>query len=108
MAYIPLGGALLELLVLGELGSGAKYGYELTHHIRDWFDIAESGIYPVLRRLQTEGALDTYDEAHDGRNRRYYKLTPAGAEKLAKSKRGWHCFKTCIDQFLAETEGTEP
>ena len=42
-------------------------------------DVSESTLYPVLRRLLKAGDLETYDQAVDGRMRRYYKITPQGA-----------------------------
>ena len=41
-------------------------------------DISESTLYPVLRRLQKDGCLETYDMEYAGRNRRYYRITDAG------------------------------
>ena len=51
------------------------YGYKITQDVRKAIDISESTLYPVLRRLQKEQCLETYDLAIDGRNRRYYRLT---------------------------------
>ena len=71
------GSALLDAIVLATVSreSEGTYGYRITQDIRQAIDISESTLYPVLRRLQKEECLETYDRAIDGRNRRYYKIT---------------------------------
>ena len=49
--------------------------YKITQDVRQAIEISESTLYPVLRRLQKDDCLETYDRAIDGRNRRYYKIT---------------------------------
>ena len=65
-----LGSALLDACVLATLNKGDTYGYVLTQNIKSIVDISESTLYPVLRRLQKDGCLVTYDQAFQGRNRR--------------------------------------
>ena len=64
-------------------------------------DISESTLYPVLRRLQKEGQLATYDSPVQGRNRRYYRITPEGKEKLKFYKKEWKIYKEGIDRLLS-------
>jgi len=73
-----LGAALLDALVLAVLHKEAAYGYKLTQEVKSVLQVSESTLYPVLRRLTREGCLETYDEEHMGRNRRYYRLTEKG------------------------------
>ena len=73
-----LGSSLLDACVLAVLSKGDAYGYTLTQQVKTVLDISESTLYPVLRRLQKDGALETYDEPYQGRNRRYYKITDKG------------------------------
>ena len=54
------------------------YGYKITQEVRAVLELSESTLYPVLRRLQKDGCLAVHDEAFNGRNRRYYQITPAG------------------------------
>ena len=78
------GAALLDGIVLAVVSREAEgtYGYKITQDVRKAIDISESTLYPVLRRLQKENCLETYDMAFDGRNRRYYKLTETGRAQL--------------------------
>jgi PadR family transcriptional regulator PadR len=99
-----IGSSLLDACVLSVLDSGDAYGYQLTQQIRALFDISESTLYPVLRRLQKEGALETYDEPYQGRNRRYYRLTGKGRGLSEEYCREWMQFREKIDGFLAKRE----
>ena len=65
-----VGSTLLDACVLAVLSRGDTYGYVLTQTMRDVTDISESTLYPVLRRLQKDGCLTTYDQPFQGRNRR--------------------------------------
>ena len=62
--------------------------------------ISESTLYPVLRRLQKDECLTTYDKAYQGRNRRYYKITDKGIEKLNGYLDEWKDYKVNVDKVL--------
>ena len=63
--------------------------------------ISGSTLYPVLRRLQKEGELTTYDSPVQGRNRRYYRITEAGKDKLKFYRDEWKSYKDGIDRLLS-------
>lgn len=95
-----LGSALLDACVLAVLKKDDAYGYVLTQNVKELVDISESTLYPVLRRLQKEGCLSTYDVPFGGRNRRYYKITKQGADMLDKYIAAWHKYKDDLDKIL--------
>lgn len=95
-----LGSTLLDACVLAVLTKGDAYGYTLTQQVKTVLDISESTLYPVLRRLQKDGALETYDEPFQGRNRRYYKITDRGRELYAYYLSEWNTYKTSVDSLL--------
>lgn len=95
-----LSAALLDACVLGGLSRGDTYGYELTARIKSMAGVSESTLYPVLKRLQKERLLSTYDEAVNGRNRRYYSLTSEGRRRLTAYAEEWESFKHMIDGAL--------
>lgn len=99
--------ALLEACVLSVLSKGDTYGYVLTQSMKKVLDISESTLYPVLRRLQKEAYLRTYDEPFQGRNRRYYTVTDKGKEKCGEYKEAWRIYKGQIDSLLEEGEDNE-
>lgn len=97
-----LGAALLDALVLAVLHKEAAYGYKLTQEVKSVLQVLESTLYPVLRRLTREGCLETYDEEHMGRNRRYYRLTEKGKRQYRFYVEEWQGFREQIDQMLIE------
>lgn len=100
MAF-PLSAALLDACVLAVLDQGDTYGYMLTQSLQRAYDVSESTLYPVLRRLQKDGLLSTYDQPYQGRNRRYYAITPDGRAQHIADLREWEQFKTRVEQLLS-------
>lgn len=98
---------LLEACVLAILLRGDTYGYALTQIVKEVINVSESTLYPVLRRLQKEGYLTTYDMPYGGRNRRYYQITELGKEKLSKYMREWEEYKMKVDAILCGGAGNE-
>ena len=95
-----VGSALLDACVLAVLSKEDTYGYILTQTMKNVTDISESTLYPVLRRLQKDGYLTTYDESFQGRNRRYYTITESGLKKYESYKEQWIDYKNRVDQLL--------
>ncbi|GAT90422.1 PadR family transcriptional regulator [Apilactobacillus kunkeei] len=91
---------LLDGCVLGLLEQEEMYGYELTKRVQESINVSNSTMYPVMRRLKSEGLVDTYDESFEGRNRRYYRITEAGKTQLEEVKTEWMTFKTGIDDLM--------
>lgn len=94
------GTILLDAIVLSLVSAEDSYGYKITQGVRKVLDVSESTLYPVLRRLQKEDYLETYDLAFDGRNRRYYKITEKGRILLESYKNGWKEYRNKIDSIL--------
>ena len=107
MAALSVSTALLDAVVLACVAQGDTYGYELTHQIQSVFSISESTLYPVLRRLQKNEYLQTYDQPYQGRNRRYYHITDAGRTALEAYCSEWQQYKQQVDQFLTKKEDTQ-
>lgn len=99
-----LGSALLDSCVLAVLNRGDTYGYVLTQNVKEVIEISESTLYPVLRRLQKDGFLTTYDQPFQGRNRRYYHITEAGRIRLNYYTEEWQAYKDKIDNIFKNGE----
>lgn len=99
MAF-QLGASLLDACVLAVLSRGDTYGYVLTQQVRSIMNISESTLYPVLRRLQKDECLTTYDQAFQGRNRRYYKITEKGRTMFCQYLNEWEEYKENVDKVL--------
>ena len=100
------GAALLDAIVLAVVSTEEEgtYGYKITQDVRSALDVSESTLYPVLRRLQKEAYLEVYDREFGGRNRRYYKVTGAGREKLLEYCSQWDEYYSKISKIFAEVE----
>lgn len=96
--------ALLDACVLAVLSRQDTYGYVLTQQVKEVLDISESTLYPVLRRLQKEGALAVYDRPYQGRNRRYYTISAQGRARLAAGRREWQVFRDGVEQLIMKEE----
>lgn len=96
----PINSTLLDALVLAVVSKEDTYGYKITQDIRNAIDISESTLYPVLRRLQKDNCLETYDREYMGRNRRYYRISSKGRAQLGLYKEEWLIHKNKIDGIL--------
>jgi PadR family transcriptional regulator PadR len=98
------GSALLDAVVLSVVSREGTYGYKITQDVRNVVEVSESTLYPVLRRLQKEGYLETYDMEFQGRNRRYYKITSNGMILLDNYRREWISYRKNLDLILLGEE----
>ena len=103
MAY-TMGPQLLETCVLAIVARKDAYGYILTQQVKERLGISESALYPVVRRLQAEGCLAVYDSTYQGRNRRYYAVTPEGRNRLAQGREDWARFRENVEYLLREDQ----
>lgn len=95
-----VGSALLDAVVLSVVSQEGTYGYKITQDVRKIMDVSESTLYPVLRRLQKDNCLETYDVEFQGRNRRYYKITSNGMILLDKYRSEWVTFRKGVNEIL--------
>ncbi len=92
------GAALLDAIVLAVVAKepDGTYGYKITQDVRTVIELSESTLYPVLRRLQKDECLETYDQQFNGRNRRYYKITERGSAQLGLYKSEWLSYSSKV------------
>ena len=92
----------LVLCVLTVLNRKDCYGYELVQTISKNIDVAEGTIYPLLRRLASEGHFETYlRESAGGPPRKYYRLTEKGQEYRDELAEEWTAFTSGVSRILA-------
>lgn len=75
--------------MLAVLERGESYGYQLVKDISQFMEITESTLYPILKRLETAGLVTVYSMEHNGRLRKYYKITDAGSERITALLAEW-------------------
>ncbi|GAA0134971.1 PadR family transcriptional regulator [Paenibacillus sp. YSY-4.3] len=94
---------VLELCVLVLTAKKDRYGYELVEQISRRFEIAEGTIYPLLRRLASEGLFSTYlHESLEGPPRKYYKITEQGREVMNELVSEWSKFAVGVQEMIEE------
>ena len=80
---------LIENCVLASLARGDSYGYQIVKDLGAFVTVTESTLYPILRRLEGSGALSVYSVEHNGRLRKFYRLTGEGRKQLERFAADW-------------------
>jgi PadR family transcriptional regulator PadR len=95
---------LMELCLLRLLAERDAYGYEFLHRIHQAFPgTQESAIYALLRQLCREGYTRQYEgDASGGPTRKYYRITEAGREELARLLAEWSRLRDALDALGVE------
>ena len=99
---------LLEHCVLAALARGDSYGYQIVRDLGGFVAVTESTLYPILRRLEASGALTVYSVEHNGRLRKFYRMTEAGRQQLARFAADWDELAAMYDYIqggLADDKG---
>ena len=90
----------LIVAVLAQLGS-EQYGYSLRKSLEEHgLTIDEGTLYPLLRRLETQGLLFSEWREHEKRNKRFYRLSPAGEEVLELLLEDWEALSASLQSIL--------
>lgn len=98
---IQLKKGALELCVLALLHQHDSYAYEIASRLSDTIGMGEGTIYPLMRRLQSDGLVETYlVESPAGPPRKYYRLTDAGRRSFASQQAAWKSFSGAVDDIL--------
>ncbi len=90
----------LVLAVLARLRE-ERYGYTLRQALSaDGLEMEESTLYPLLRRLETQGLLHSEWREEEKRKKRFYRLSPMGALMLAALADEWRGINASLDKIL--------
>ena len=104
---IQLKRGLLEICVLAAIKNEESYGYRIIKDVAPFVEISESTLYPILRRLEAGELLTVRSAEHNGRLRKYYRITEAGRARLAEFTSEWAEIMA-ISQFVTkEGNGNE-
>ncbi|MBI1406301.1 MAG: PadR family transcriptional regulator [Caulobacter sp.] len=96
---------VLALCVLSLLSRGDGYAYDIASRLAAAIDMGEGTIYPLMRRLQGDGLVETYlVESPSGPPRKYYRLTDAGRASYAQQKADWAAFAGAVNTILGAGE----
>lgn len=98
----------IDTIILRVLLEGDNYGYQIIKEIYlksgKEFELKEPTLYTALRRLEAQGALESYwgEESLGGR-RKYYRITEAGKVLFNENYRAWQAVKSLIDRLTERT-----
>jgi PadR family transcriptional regulator PadR len=93
----------LVLAVLAELRS-EQYGYTLRKALSErGMAIDEGTLYPLLRRLETQGLLVSEWREEDKRNKRFYKISRDGKLVLKQLLAEWHLIGLSLEEIVKES-----
>jgi PadR family transcriptional regulator PadR len=92
---------VIVLAVLSQL-SDEQYGYSLLKLLSDQgLEVDQGTLYPLLRRLEAQGVLESVWKLEEARPRRYYVLSSEGKKLLPKLKKEWVGIVSVMNKMLA-------
>jgi len=81
---------MIVLAVLSQLDE-EQYGYSLLKRLSEQgLELDQGTLYPLLRRLEAQGLLQSNWNVEGSRPRRYYVISPEGQELLPRLKEEWN------------------
>jgi PadR family transcriptional regulator, regulatory protein PadR len=100
---IQLKKGLLDVCVLAVINEQDSYGYQIIKDISACIEISESTLYPILKRLEMGFCLSTYSREHNGRLRKYYRITDIGKQRIRDFHEEWKELEQ-IHKFILQEE----
>ena len=100
---IQLKRGLLDVCVLAAIKTRDSYGYQIIKDLKPYVELSESTLYPILRRLETAQLLTVRAAEHNGRLRKYYRITEAGMMRIEEFKKDWKDILS-IYQFVSKED----
>ena len=92
---------VIVLAALSQLGT-PEYGYSLLKKLSDLgLEVDQGTLYPLLRRLEAQGLLESVWKLEEARPRRYYVISAEGKKILPKMKKEWAGIVSVMDKMLA-------
>ncbi|MBR5123953.1 MAG: PadR family transcriptional regulator [Clostridia bacterium] len=86
---VQLKRGILDVCVLAAIKDDESYGYQIIKDVKPYVDISESTLYPILRRLEAAELLTVRSAEHNGRLRKYYRITETGLARIEAFKAEW-------------------
>ena len=86
---IQLKRGLLDVCVLAAIKDSDSYGYKIIKDMKPYIELSESTLYTILKRLELAEMLTVYSIEHNGRLRKYYRITQLGIQRIETFKEEW-------------------
>ena len=104
---IQLKRGLLDVCVLAAIKNKDSYGYQIIKDIQPYITVSESTLYPILRRLESAKLLTVNAVEHNGRLRKYYRITELGRRRLCEFTDEWKEIRSIYRFVSGEGEADE-
>jgi PadR family transcriptional regulator, regulatory protein PadR len=106
---VQLRKGVLDLCVLALLARQDGYAYDIASRLAEAIGMGEGTIYPLMRRMQSDGLVTTYlEESSSGPPRKYYQLTKAGRAALVEQTADWNVFTAAVAKILSNAKPAAP
>lgn len=86
---VQLKRGILDVCVLSAIKNEDSYGYKIIKDVKPYVELSESTLYTILKRLEAANMLTVWTAEHNGRLRKYYRITDAGRQRIADFKEEW-------------------
>ena len=80
---------ILDVCVLRAIQNEDSYGYKIIKDMKPYLEMSESTLYTILKRLELSKMLTIYSIEHNGRLRKYYRITKLGLSRIEEFKKEW-------------------
>ncbi len=91
---------MIVLAVLSQLDK-EQYGYSLLKLLSDQgLEVDQGTLYPLLRRLESQGLLSSDWNTEGTRPRRYYVISPEGQKVLPRLKEEWNRIVSMMERMM--------
>lgn len=92
---------IVEMCILAVINDKDMYGFEVIDTLSKHIDVNENTVYPILRRLTSQGFFETYVETTNiGAPRKYYRMTSLGVNKFMEYETEWRSFLSGVFNIL--------
>ncbi|MCQ2436042.1 MAG: PadR family transcriptional regulator [Clostridia bacterium] len=102
---VQLKRGLMDVCVLSAIKNDESYGYKMIKDMAPYIEMSESTLYTVLKRLETANMLTVRAAEHNGRLRKYYKITDMGMNRIAEFMDDWQQIMS-IYRFVTKEDTT--
>ena len=102
---VQLKRGFLEICVLAALEKEDSYGYKIIKDISCCINFSESTLYPILKRLESGKCLTVYSVEHNGRLRKYYRITDVGKKRISEFLSEWQDIMNVYYYIKGEHQG---
>lgn len=101
----------IDTIILHSLASGDKYAQQISDFIEETsnfqYKINQATLYSSLKRLETFKHVTAYMNDIDGGRRKFFKITPSGAEFVKENLSSWSYSRSIIDRLIGASSKTE-